>query len=117
MLNINKHGIRKIKRNMLNMIYNILKNLNIKNLIERMYTNTIGQKKMRIFHQIHLQQIYVSKLCLIFVLILLQRYLKSGCAVCGKLTPICEMEELSEIENVSLLKFDGVTRKSQMQKH
>src|ERR1700692_1455632 len=78
MLSINKHGIRKIKRNVLNMISNVLKNLNIKNLIERMYTNTIGQKKMRSFHQIHLQQIYVSKLCLIFVLILLQRYLTCG---------------------------------------
>jgi hypothetical protein len=37
---------------------------------------------------------------------------ENGCAVCGKLTPICEMEELSEIENVSLLKADGVTRKA-----
>ena len=35
-----------------------------------------------------------------------------GCAVCGKLTPICKMEELSEVENVSLLKADGVTRKA-----
>src|ERR1700728_2881210 len=35
-----------------------------------------------------------------------------GCAVCGKLTPICEMEELSEVENISLLKIDGVTRKA-----
>jgi len=76
MLNINKHGNRKIKRNVLNTISNVLKNLNIKNLLERMYTNTIGQKKMRSFHHIHLQQICVSKLCLIFVLILLQRYLK-----------------------------------------
>ena len=37
---------------------------------------------------------------------------EAGCAVCGKLTPICEMEELSEVENVNLLKFDGVTRKA-----
>jgi hypothetical protein len=37
---------------------------------------------------------------------------EAGCAVCGKLTPICEMEELSEVENVSLLKVDGVTRKA-----
>jgi len=37
---------------------------------------------------------------------------KTGCAVCGKLTPICTMEELSEVENVSLLKADGVTRKA-----
>ena len=35
---------------------------------------------------------------------------EAGCAVCGKLTPICEMEELSEVENINLLKFDGVTR-------
>jgi hypothetical protein len=38
-----------------------------------------------------------------------------GCAVCGKLTPICEMEELSEVENISLLKVDGVTRKARLQ--
>ena len=36
---------------------------------------------------------------------------ETGCAVCGKLTPICEMEELSEVENLSLLRVDGVTRK------
>jgi hypothetical protein len=39
---------------------------------------------------------------------------ETGCAVCGKLTPICTMEELSEIENVSLLKADGVTRKARL---
>ena len=37
---------------------------------------------------------------------------EAGCAGCGKLTPICEMEQLSEVENVSLLKVDGVTRKA-----
>ena len=37
---------------------------------------------------------------------------EAGCAVCGKLTPICEMEELSEVENINLLKVDGVTRKA-----
>jgi hypothetical protein len=37
---------------------------------------------------------------------------EAGCAVCGKLTPICEMEEWSEVENISLLKVDGVTRKA-----
>jgi hypothetical protein len=37
---------------------------------------------------------------------------EAGCAVCGKLTPICEMVELSEVENISLLKSDGVARKS-----
>src|SRR6202789_2412437 len=37
---------------------------------------------------------------------------ETGCAICGKLTPICEMEDLSEVENVSLLKVDGVTRKA-----
>jgi len=29
---------------------------------------------------------------------------EAGCVVCGKLPPICEMEERSEIENISLLK-------------
>ena len=37
---------------------------------------------------------------------------EAGCAVCGKLTPTCEMEELSEVENINLLKIDGVTRKA-----
>ena len=37
---------------------------------------------------------------------------ETGCAVCGKLAPICEMEELYEVENISLLKVDGVTRKA-----
>jgi hypothetical protein len=35
-----------------------------------------------------------------------------GCAVCGKLTPVCGMEDLSEVENINLLKADGVTRKA-----
>ena len=35
---------------------------------------------------------------------------ETGCAVCGKLTPIHEMEELSEVENFSLLKVDGISR-------
>ena len=37
---------------------------------------------------------------------------EAGCAICGKLTPICEMEELFEVENINLLKVDGVTRKA-----
>jgi hypothetical protein len=37
---------------------------------------------------------------------------EAGCAVCGKLTPICEMEELSDVENINLLKVNGVTRKA-----
>jgi hypothetical protein len=37
---------------------------------------------------------------------------EDGCTVCGKLTPICEMEEFSEVENICLLKVDGVTRKT-----
>jgi hypothetical protein len=37
---------------------------------------------------------------------------ETGCTICGKLTPIFEMEELSEVENVGLLKVDGVTRKA-----
>src|SRR6202044_1542527 len=37
---------------------------------------------------------------------------EAGCAVCGKLTPVCEMEELSDVENINLLRVDGVTRKA-----
>ena len=36
----------------------------------------------------------------------------AGCVVCAKLTPLCEMDNLSEVENVSLLKVDGITRKA-----
>jgi hypothetical protein len=39
-------------------------------------------------------------------------FAETGCAVCGKLTLICEMEELSEVENIDLLKVHGVTRKA-----
>ena len=37
---------------------------------------------------------------------------EAGCAVCGKLTPVCEMEQISDVENINLLKVDGVTRKA-----
>jgi len=37
---------------------------------------------------------------------------ESGCAVCGKLIPICKMEELSEVENINLLKVNGVIRQA-----
>ena len=37
---------------------------------------------------------------------------EAGCAVCGKLTPICEMEQLSEVENFNLLRVHGITRKA-----
>src|SRR6267154_917223 len=42
----------------------------------------------------------------------LEVFEEAGCAVCGKLTPVCEMEELSDVENINLLKVDGVTRKA-----
>jgi hypothetical protein len=42
----------------------------------------------------------------------LEVFEEAGCAICGKLTPICETEELSEVENINLLKVDGVTRKA-----
>ena len=37
---------------------------------------------------------------------------ETGCAVCGKLTPTCEMEELPDAENTNLLKVHGITGKS-----
>ena len=37
---------------------------------------------------------------------------EAGCAVCGKLTPVGEMEELSEVENIGLLKVDAVMRRA-----
>jgi hypothetical protein len=37
---------------------------------------------------------------------------EAGCAVCGKLTSVCQMQELYDVENISLLKVDGATRKA-----
>jgi len=37
---------------------------------------------------------------------------EAGCVLCGKLTPVCETEELCDVENINLLKVDGVTRKA-----
>ena len=37
---------------------------------------------------------------------------EAGCGVGGKLTPTYEMEELSEVDNIAILKVDGVTRKA-----
>ena len=37
---------------------------------------------------------------------------ETGCAVYVKLTPIFEMVECSEVENINLLKVDGVIRKA-----
>jgi len=37
---------------------------------------------------------------------------ETGHTVCGKLTLICEMEELSEVDNINLLKVHSVTRKA-----
>jgi len=37
---------------------------------------------------------------------------ETGHTVCGKLTLICEMEELSEVENINLFKVHSVTRKA-----
>jgi hypothetical protein len=35
-----------------------------------------------------------------------------GCAICGELTLICEMEELFKVDNINLFKVDRVTRKA-----
>ena len=37
---------------------------------------------------------------------------ETGCAVCVKGTSIFLMAECSEVENINLLKVDGVTRKA-----
>ena len=37
---------------------------------------------------------------------------ETGHTVCGKLALICEMEELSEVENINLFKVHSVTRKA-----
>ena len=35
-----------------------------------------------------------------------------GCAACVKLTSIFDVVECSEVENINLLKVDGITRKA-----
>jgi hypothetical protein len=37
---------------------------------------------------------------------------EASCAVCGKLNPFYEMEALSEVENINLLKVDGITKRA-----
>ena len=54
----------------------IICNLNIKHVIGNQHRSLIGQENMFNFHQICHQQIYVRRLCLIFVLTLLQICLK-----------------------------------------
>ena len=39
---------------------------------------------------------------------------ETGCAAYVKLTPIFEMVECSEVENINLLKVDGVIRKAKI---
>jgi hypothetical protein len=39
-----------------------------------------------------------------------ETFVESGCAVCGKLTPNCEMEDLTKIKDIELLAVEGVTR-------
>src|ERR1700691_679973 len=72
MQNIKENGIKIIRKNMLSTIYN----LNIKHPTGNQHISIIGQKKMSNSHQIHHQQFYVKRLCLNFLLILLQKYLK-----------------------------------------
>ncbi|KAJ7149837.1 hypothetical protein C8R43DRAFT_825666, partial [Mycena crocata] len=44
------------------------------------------------------------------------RFLEAGCAVCGRLTPLAELTELSKFKgNLSHLKGDNVTRKERFQ--
>src|ERR1700676_4223537 len=71
-LNVKRHGIKITRKNVLSTICNP----NLKHLTRNQLINIIGPKKMSNFHQIHLQHIYVRRLCQIFVLTLLQMYLK-----------------------------------------
>jgi len=111
MLNINKHGNRKIKRNVLNTISNVLKNLNIKNLLERMYTNTIGQKRWEVSTtstSTDLCQQIVSD----FVLILLQRYLKRVVVLFVGINSNLWNGRAFWSWKCQFAKVDGVTRKA-----
>jgi hypothetical protein len=113
MLSINKHGIRKIKRSVPNIINHVLQNLNIKSLISCHHRSTTGQKEMR---SSHLSQ-PSAKLCQTIVSNFCgdpspDMFEEAGCGVCGKLTPTYEMEELSAVDNISIFKVDGVTRKA-----
>ena len=107
MLNINEHGIQKIRKNVLS-----ITNTVIQNMINSHHKNNIGPKKMSSFHQIPLLQSYVKILYQISVLTPLQMCLKKLVVQSEKLTLICEMEELCEVENVNLLRVHGITRKA-----
>src|ERR1700692_3944309 len=103
MLSINKHGIRKIKINVLSIIDTVIQNLNIKSLIKKTSQKHYWSKKDVKFlpapPSAELCQNIVSNFCADTSP---EVFEETGCAVCGKLTLICTMEELSEVENVSL---------------
>jgi hypothetical protein len=92
-------------------VLSTISNLNLKHLTRNQLINIIGPKKDVKFPpdppSTELCQKIVSDFCADTSPDVFE---EAGCAVCGKLTPICEMEELSEVENASLLKVDGVTR-------
>ena len=89
----------------------IICNLNIVHLIENHHISITGPKGMSDFHQIHHQQIYVKDYCTDNSPDVIE---ETTCAVCVKLTSIFEMVERSEVENINLLKVDGVTRKAKI---
>jgi hypothetical protein len=95
------------------MISIVIQSLNIKSLIKSQGTKHYWSKKDVKFPpappSAELCQNIVSDFCADTSPDVFE---EAGCAVCGKLTPICEMEELSEVENINLLKVDGVTRKA-----
>ena len=76
LLNANKHGIRKIKKNVLNMTKNVHSTLNIESHIRSHHRSTLGLKKMLSFHLLYLLQSYVRILSQISVLTFLQMCLK-----------------------------------------
>src|ERR1700732_5283006 len=99
MLSINKHGIRKIKINVLNIISSVLQNLIIKNQRKSHQRTTVCLRKMKFPPAPPLAELcrnIVSGFCDDTSPDVFE---KAGCAVCGKLTPIYELKECSEVEN------------------
>src|ERR1700729_3807572 len=100
MLNVSKTGTKNL--NQMKRLHIWLKrqstmhHQSIKKEILRSIKLIIGPEKKSSFLQLHLLQIYVKRSWQISVLILLLRCLK----------------KLSDVENISLLKVDGVTRKA-----
>ena len=94
---------------MLNMIWSAIPIFDIKSFSQQHYWSSKDVKFPPAPPSAELCQNIVSDFCADTSA---EVFEEAGCPGCGKLTPVCEMEELSDVQNINQLKTDGVTRKA-----